>query len=355
MKERKLLLAVAALVIVIAAAFALSSPREGRLKVGEDAPVETAAGESESTSPRRPASQLCSSSAGYQQLKAAAFEQAIRVRGEPANLTRLAATSVVRMENPVVTSEEGGDTATCSGRLVIELPPGAERGADGQRRLAADVVYTAQTDGDGGIIYRLTEGEAIVSSLAAFDIDSSLQPAPAAAPPPVQVAEASEPEEEGPVIIRPDPADRPAPRPTPPRPRARAERVESTPRPAPARPAPSERAERAERAEPAPRRSPPARPAAERTARPSFNCASARSRSERLVCGSERLAAKDRAMSSLFFSSLNDADPRTRAELQRTRNRFLAYRDRCQSEECIAEAYDGRMQEIRDIVELAEN
>lgn len=60
-------------------------------------------------------------------------------------------------------------------------------------------------------------------------------------------------------------------------------------------------------------------------------------------------------MSSQFFSALNSASPRTRRELERTRNRFLSYRERCQSEACIAEAYDGRMQEIRDIVELSEN
>lgn len=380
MKERKLLLAVAALVIVIAAAFALSSPRTGRLEVGGDAPVETAAVDVRIDQPRRPASQLCASSAGYQQLKAAAFEQAIRVRGEPANLTRLAATSVVRMENPVVTSEDG-DTAICSGRLVIELPPGAERGAGGERRLAADVVYAAQSDGAGGIAYRLTEGEAIVSSLAAFDIDSSLQPPPVASPP-VELAEAPEPEDELPVIIRPDPADRPAPRPTPkaapparaereeparPAPAARVERDQPARRPAPSRPAPAARVERvksdrapasakpapvarAERTEPAPR----PRPAAERTSRPSFNCASARTRSERTICASDSLAAKDRAMSSLFFSALNDADPGTRRELQRTRNRFLAYRERCASEACIAGAYDGRIAEIRDIMELAE-
>ena len=74
-----------------------------------------------------------------------------------------------------------------------------------------------------------------------------------------------------------------------------------------------------------------------------------------MICSSDRLASKDRAMSSLFFSALNDANPRTRRELQRTRNRFLSYRERCSSEACIAEAYDGRMQEIRDIVELGQN
>ena len=69
-----------------------------------------------------------------------------------------------------------------------------------------------------------------------------------------------------------------------------------------------------------------------------------------MVCGSSRLAAKDRAMSSLFYSALNDADERQRRELRRTRDRFLAYRDRCPDEACVAEAYDGRMEEIRDIM-----
>jgi uncharacterized protein len=74
-----------------------------------------------------------------------------------------------------------------------------------------------------------------------------------------------------------------------------------------------------------------------------------------MVCGSNRLAAKDRAMSSLFYSALADADRRTRSELRRTRDRFLAYRERCGSEACVAEAYDGRMDEIRDIMAGAAN
>jgi uncharacterized protein len=86
------------------------------------------------------------------------------------------------------------------------------------------------------------------------------------------------------------------------------------------------------------------------SARPSFNCRYARSRSEQMVCSDSRLAAKDRAMSSLFYSALADADPRTRARLRSTRDRFLSYRERCGSEACVAQAYDGRMDEIRDIM-----
>ena len=69
-----------------------------------------------------------------------------------------------------------------------------------------------------------------------------------------------------------------------------------------------------------------------------------------MVCSSDRLAAKDRAMSSLFYSALADADGRTRTALRRSRDRFLSYRERCGSEACVADAYDGRMAEIRDIM-----
>ena len=69
-----------------------------------------------------------------------------------------------------------------------------------------------------------------------------------------------------------------------------------------------------------------------------------------MVCSSARLAAKDRAMSSLFYWPMSDANARQRRELARTRDRFLAYRDRCRDEACVAEAYDGRMEEIRDIM-----
>ncbi len=69
-----------------------------------------------------------------------------------------------------------------------------------------------------------------------------------------------------------------------------------------------------------------------------------------MVCSDSRLAAKDRAMSSLFYSALADADPTRRRMLRRTRDAFLAYRERCSSESCVAQAYDGRMNEIRDIM-----
>ena len=68
-----------------------------------------------------------------------------------------------------------------------------------------------------------------------------------------------------------------------------------------------------------------------------------------MVCSSEALASLDRTMSSQFYSALSRGDERTRAELRRSRDRFLAYRDRCGDEACVAQAYRDRMDEIADI------
>ena len=73
-----------------------------------------------------------------------------------------------------------------------------------------------------------------------------------------------------------------------------------------------------------------------------------------MVCNSGRLAALDRAMSARFYAAVGDSDRRTRRSLFASRDRFLAYRENCRSESCIAEAYRGRMEEIRDIVEAGE-
>ena len=68
-----------------------------------------------------------------------------------------------------------------------------------------------------------------------------------------------------------------------------------------------------------------------------------------MVCSSDRLAALDRQMSSLFYSELGRGTERQRADLRRSRDRFLAYRERCPDESCVAQAYVDRMDEIRDI------
>jgi uncharacterized protein len=54
-------------------------------------------------------------------------------------------------------------------------------------------------------------------------------------------------------------------------------------------------------------------------------------------------------MSSMFYSALANATPQVRASLRRSRDRFLAFRERCATEDCIAQAYRDRMDEIQDL------
>jgi hypothetical protein len=55
-------------------------------------------------------------------------------------------------------------------------------------------------------------------------------------------------------------------------------------------------------------------------------------------------------MAAQFASAMSDANADQRANLQRTRDAFLRFRDGCPDNACIAETYRGRMREIRDIM-----
>jgi hypothetical protein len=340
MDNKKIALAVAALAIIIAAAFGYSTSRGVKSK--------TSSAKAEITEKQENRlREACASSGTYDRLKEVVFEEALRIRNsDPANLDTLATHSVVRMENPVVKSRDDDLNVTvCTGRFVLDLPPGAEAGFGGQRRLFADIEYAAQASADGsGLVYQMNGAEPIIYKLAAFDLQRQRMAAPAVQPGTVMTDAGGAATAPAPPV----PALAPAPvRELESEPRVVQREAPPPPRPRPVEPRPEPRSEpRVEpRVEPRPE---PVRAAA--SSKPSFNCRSARSRSERMVCSSDSLAGLDRAMSSLFYSALADADPGTRAQLRRTRDRFLAYRERCGSEACVAEAYDGRMREIRDIM-----
>lgn len=258
----------------------------------------------------------CGSSMTYDRLKAMAFEQATEIRGgDSAVLDRLAAGSAMRMENPVAKSRDDTLNVTvCTGKLILELPPGAEDAFDGDRRLEAEVEYAAQEAVDGsGLVYQMQGADAIIYRLAAIDLKQGGRTAAVATtvqtvpPAPVQPA----PAQAAPPLVSA----------VPPAPLARPDYV--APAPVPVRPASA--------------------------ARPSFRCGSARSRVERMICGDQGLAARDRAMSSAFYAALANADGRTRSALRSSRDRFLGFRDRCPNQACVAQSYADRIDEIRDI------
>jgi hypothetical protein len=264
----------------------------------------------------------CASEQTYDRLKELAFDEAARIRGDgAAQLDAIADAAVVRMEDPVVRErdEELGVT-TCSGRFILELPPGSEDAFNGERRLTADVEYAAQTAADGsGLVYQMEGAEPLIYRLATVGGLARAENRRVAVPAPG--GPAADREAASPAAPAPAPAPDAAPRRT----------AEAAERPA----------------------APAARPAAERpaaaSASPSFNCRQGRSRSERLVCASGALAALDRRMSSMFYSALAGATPQVRANLRRSRDRFLAFRERCGTEQCVAQAYRDRMDEIQDL------
>ena len=247
-----------------------------------------------------PSSKVCAAKSTYDLIKRDLFRRAGQLRGsDQAAYERLSSYAVIRMENPVLESEDGATGAVnCSGSLSLDLPPGVAV-AGGRRTLAADIDYSVQPAADGsGNVVLLRNADSIVAPLATLARTAQPQP-PQEAPAANEAAPMAEPG-------------------VPPTPTAQ------TPQEAPQRPA---------------------------GARPSFDCGQARTHGEITVCSDAGLAALDRNMAAQYARSMGIASPEQRALLQRTHERFTGYRDRCPNNACIGDAYVGRMREIRDIME----
>ena len=239
----------------------------------------------------------CGSPATYELLKRELFRRAAQMRGsDQAAYDSIAAAAVVRMENPVMESEDEASRAVnCSGSLSLDLPPGVEV-VGGRHTLMSDIDYTIQPAADAsGDVILLKNADAIIAPLATL----------ARVAEPQQVPETNE---------------------------ATAAATD----------------ENVAAANPG-----NAQPAAPSTypGRPSFDCANARTKGEVAVCSDPGLSALDVNMAAQYRRALAAADDAQRAALQSTRDRFLAYRDRCPNRQCIGDAYTGRMREIRDIME----
>jgi hypothetical protein len=271
----------------------------------------------------------CTSRQALDQVKAELFRRAATLRGaNDAEFTRVAGYSSLRNASRMVRRHRSAsDKVSCSGMLALDLPPGVT--AVGERRtLEAKLAYDLAPAGEGNArLLELGRADAIVGPLATIaQGGQTTQPVVQA---PVDGNEAvalSAPVPAPPVTLQP---------PEPPR----AKPANSAPRKA----APAAKPSVAKRAP-----TPPPAPVA--GARPSFNCRYARTRGEIAVCRDPGLASLDRQMSAQFYRALAAARPGQRTMLQRSRTRFLSYRDSCGSTACMAEAYRGRMREISDIM-----
>jgi uncharacterized protein YecT (DUF1311 family) len=247
---------------------------------------------------------LCASKTTYDLIKRELFRRAAQLRGsDQAAFDRLSSYAVVRMDNPVMENEDSSTGAVhCSASLSLDLPPGVAV-VGGRRTLTSDIDYSVQPAADGsGPVVLLQNADPIITPLATLARVAE----PAQVNPAVTLNEAA-PTATGSVA--------PAPVPVPVTPPATTQAVPQA------------------------------------GARPSFNCANARTRGEIAICKDPGLAALDRQMAAQFGRAMATATPEQQAILQRTRNFFLGYRDRCPNNSCIGDAYVGRMREIRDITE----
>lgn len=246
----------------------------------------------------------CASQATYDLIKRDLFRRAAQLRGsDQAAYDKLSGVAVLRMENPVMESENNGGGVNCSGSLSLDLPPGIAA-VGGRRTLMSDVDYTVQQAADGsGMVVLLRNADSIIAPLA------TLARVGQAAAAPTTSAETNEAAPAEPSATPEEPVSTPE---TP------------TSEPSPARPS---------------------------SARPSFNCANARTKGEIAVCSDAGLAALDRNMASQYGRAMASASPQEQTILRSTRDRFLGYRDRCPNKQCMGDAYVGRMREIRDIME----
>ena len=243
----------------------------------------------------------CAAQSTYDGIRRELFRRAAQVRGSDQQAyTRLADFALLRVSGPVVRGiDEQVDSVSCSGTAYLDLPPGIAA-AGGRRSLSGDLDYIVQPAADGtGNVVRLGNADSIVVPLATLSRTGATASAPLV-PPDLQnqVMEGAIPPET--VQDVPDADDEDSP-PT--------------------------------------------------AANPSFDCGDARTRGEIAVCGDPGLAALDRQMAAQFNAALSEADRSQRRLLERTRGRFLSYRDRCATNQCVAETYRSRMREIRDIMD----
>lgn len=251
---------------------------------------------------------LCASNRTYDLIKRELFRRAAQLRAsDQAAFDQLSGYAVVRMDNPVMESQDTSTGAVnCSGSLSLDLPPGVSI-VGGRQTLTADVDYTVQSAADGsGPVVQLRNADSIVAPLAT--LERSNQPVPTA---PAQ-GQGAPAEVNG---ATPSPSQ-----PAPPQPVQQPQPTHSTVE-------------------------------ASAAGRASFDCAKAHSKGQVAVCSNPGLAALDRNMAAQYANAISTATAEQKDLLKRTRDRFMEYRDRCPNRACISEAYVGRMREIRDIME----
>lgn len=248
---------------------------------------------------------LCSSPATLARLRSLVVGDAVRAGGERPDLDAAAAgLSLSVTETSDMTGEAGA--VQCRGWLTLVRA--------GDAPVTAPVAFRALADADGDVHVSILQGtRPVAAALAGYG--------PPVAP---TVSENNTARFE---------ADSPATAPTMPI-------VVRAPAPSRSRAVLLPPAEPAE----VPARFAPELP---RYSNPSFDCSRVTSEVNQMICRSDTLAALDRGITAIYNDLIDDADPDTRGELEDGRRDFLDRKQRCDDEECIADAYRDRIEELR--------
>jgi TonB family protein len=69
-----------------------------------------------------------------------------------------------------------------------------------------------------------------------------------------------------------------------------------------------------------------------------------------IICGSDALAARETAIDEAYGRAMTEAEGRSRVDLQQGQADFMARRDECRSEACLAIVYDARAEELEQVL-----
>ncbi len=290
-RKRMWWLIVALLGAVAAGVLLASTVWQNRWSDGEDVPANAVI-----ESKLQNLETWCASQTSYDAIRRELFRRAVQVRGgDEQAYTRLADFALLRMSGPVATGiDDRLQSVSCNATAVLDLPPGVST-SGGQRSLSGDLQYVVQPSADGtGKVVRLGNSDSIVIPLATLSGVASSVPQVPMIENGMEGLEPSQP------VELPDSGVPPAPE--------------------------------------------------ESRANPSFDCDGAQGRAEVTICNDPGLAALDRQAAQQYRSALMEASQGQRRLLERTRRTFLSYRDRCATNQCIAQTYQSRMREIADIM-----
>lgn len=224
-------------------------------------------------------------------IKGQVFARARAMRPDStALIDQLATIAPARLDAAQVRSDDRALAVTvCRAAFVLDLPPGTTDPLTGASRLSTRLDFAVQQAAGGRAVHLLSAVDPLVYPIAAI----------ALARKPVAVAAAAQPVA-------------PAPVPT------------------------------------AQRTAPPA-PARARRVQPTFDCRSAQSAAEQMVCRDGYLAQLDRAVAERYAWAEQVIAPERRFRLERTRDRFLDRLDRCDRPACVEDVYQDRLEQIARI------